>query len=47
MEIYTGKENKVLRAISEEVTQKELKTYLKLADKMVKYVKHFKKNNRA
>lgn len=40
LKIEKWKENKILRTVSEEITKKELKTYLKLAKEMLKYIKN-------
>lgn len=40
LHIETGKENEILRAISQPIEKEEIKKYLKLAKEMLKYIKN-------
>jgi peptide deformylase len=40
LHIETGKENKILRAISQPIEKEEIKKYLKLGKEMLKYIKN-------
>lgn len=40
LKIETGKENKILRTISEEIRSPEMSTYIKLGKEMIKYIKN-------
>lgn len=40
LKIETGKQNEILRTISEEIKSAELNTYIKLGKEMIKYIKN-------
>lgn len=40
LKIETGKQNEILRTISEEIKSQELSTYIKLGKEMIKYIKN-------
>jgi len=40
LKIQTGKQNEILRKISEEIKINEFNTYIKLGREMIKYIKN-------
>lgn len=40
LKIETGKQNEILRTISEEIKSSEINTYIKLGKEMIKYIKN-------
>jgi len=40
LKVETGSDNKILRSVSEEVKQSEIKSIIKLGQEMIKYIKN-------
>jgi len=40
LKIETGKENEILRTLSEEIKSSEMNSYIKLGREMIKYIKN-------